>query len=385
MIKYFAKAIRHRFQKKVRLNILRPANSFPSLLHGDSYWFASPNLWEPSVLLALRDLCQPGMVVFDVGANFGGVTSAMSRLVGPMGTVCAFEASPRIIGYLQGNVVAQGHRNVTVFHRAVFSESNKLLMVYEGDHLNDSIYEDQSPTKAGNMIRTLALDDFCKESNLVPNLVKMDIEGAEFDAVQGFLNIIQRSQPHLILEQKNSDIQCYETLANLGYRFLDLSTYREIKNSQDFSRGKILMNILAIHKTKMADLPYPWPPTFESLLEIGETEIVEKGKSGLRLGKKSFPAGRYLIDCRFEAYGKDNNMVCQVDCGGKTIFRYNAYSKLLADTYTDWVIEVPFAGDLEIQFKFLDGTSDDSFVFRHIKVNRVKDYSMRTWPSFVLE
>jgi len=385
MIKYFVKAIKTWVEKKFKLKTPRATNNSPSFLHGDSYWFDSPNLWEPSVLLALRDLCRPGMVVFDVGANFGGITSAMSRLVGPRGTVCSFEASPRIIGHLQSNVVAQGYRNVTVYHRAVFSGSNQFLKVYEGGHLNDSIYENQSPTKVGHLVKTLALDDFCKASNLMPDLVKMDIEGAEFDALQGFLGVLQARHPTVILEQQNSDTRCFEALEKLGYLFLDLSSYQKITSAQDFHRGKSLMNVLAIHKSKITDLPYPWPPALEGLWKIGDAEIVEKGKNVLRLGKNSFPAGRYLFDCRFEAQGTNNNMVCQVECGGKAIFRYNAYSKLLAETYTDWVIEVPFAGDLEIQFKFLDGTSDDSFIFHHIQVNRVKNYTMRTWPSFVLE
>jgi FkbM family methyltransferase len=354
-------------------------------LCGDSYWFASPNLWEPSVLLALRDLCQPGMVVFDVGANFGGVTSAMSRLVGPMGTVCAFEASPRIIGYLQGNVVAQGHRNVTVYHRAVFSESNKSLKVFEGGHLNDSIFEDQSPTKVGHLVRTLALDDFCGKSNLVPDLVKMDIEGAEYDALKGFVETIQKKRPHLILEQQNSDIRCFEFLKEFSYLFLDLSSYQEIKTTRDFKAGKNLMNVLAVHKTRIGNLPYLWPPEIENICEIGQVEVIKKEKHLLILEKKALPQGRYLFDCQFQAAGTKNNMVCLVECNGRTIFRYNAYSKLLAETYTDWVVDVPFAGDLSIRFEFLDGTSDDSFVFHRIKVKKIKGLLVQQWPSIVLE
>ena len=38
-------------------------NAEPSrTIYGDSYWYASPNLWEPTVMLALRDLCKPGKI-----------------------------------------------------------------------------------------------------------------------------------------------------------------------------------------------------------------------------------------------------------------------------------------------------------------------------------
>ena len=40
-----------------------------STLYGDSYWYAGQNLWEPTVMLALQDLCKPGSIVFDVGGK----------------------------------------------------------------------------------------------------------------------------------------------------------------------------------------------------------------------------------------------------------------------------------------------------------------------------
>ena len=46
-------------------------------LYGIAPWYQE-NLWEPTVQIALRDLCKPGDVVFDVGANFAGLTTVMS-------------------------------------------------------------------------------------------------------------------------------------------------------------------------------------------------------------------------------------------------------------------------------------------------------------------
>ena len=98
------------------------------------------NFWEPSVQLALRDLIKPGSIIFDVGANLAGLAILMSRLTGPRGIVCAFEASPRIIELTHGNIIASGCNNIQLYHNAIFSESGKDLMIYAGGHLNDSIY-----------------------------------------------------------------------------------------------------------------------------------------------------------------------------------------------------------------------------------------------------
>lgn len=155
---------------------------------GISAWYEG-NLWEPPVQIALRDLCRPGDVVFDVGANFGGLTTVMSRMVGPRGIVCSFEASSRIVDICQKNIVMSGCNNVQIYHVAVYSKSNEIVPIYLGDHLNDSIYSRGNETSAFN-VNTLALDDFINFTNLVPNLVKIDIEEAEFDAVVGMINTI---------------------------------------------------------------------------------------------------------------------------------------------------------------------------------------------------
>ena len=81
------------FLQKLRAAALPPADpaaTFPL----QNWWEQS--FWEPTVALAIRDHCRPGDVVFDVGANAGALALMMSRLVGPRGIVCAFEASPRI-------------------------------------------------------------------------------------------------------------------------------------------------------------------------------------------------------------------------------------------------------------------------------------------------
>src|SRR2546423_2378031 len=67
--------------------------------------FWERNFWEPTVQFPIRDYCRPGDIVFDVGANAGGLSMLMSRLVGPRGVVCAFEASPRIIEITLNNLV----------------------------------------------------------------------------------------------------------------------------------------------------------------------------------------------------------------------------------------------------------------------------------------
>lgn len=343
--------------------------------YGDSFWYASPNLWEPPVQTALKDLCRPGATVFDVGANFGGLTSVMARLVGPRGMVCSFEASPRIFRHLQGNLVKQGHNNVTAYHCAVYSRSNERVRIYPGDHMNDSIY-DYGHGKSGEFywVNTVSLDSFCGKTGLVPSVIKMDIEGAEFDALNGAVELIAAHRPHLILEQQPNDTRCLDFLRRSGYQALDLNAYRLIESAADFPTNVSLRNVLFVHPTRSGDLAYQLPPRLDAVTELHAETFSRSGNSfsssvPIRLGP-----GRYVMDMSFAASGTSNELMCGVKVDGQVVFRYHGYSKLLADSYRDWVVDVTRDSDVELYFDFINGTFDDSFVVSGAHIRRLVDF-----------
>lgn len=339
---------------------------------GDAFWYAGPNLWEPSVALALRDLCVPGAVVFDVGANFGGVTSLMCRLVGPRGIVCSFEASPRIFGQLQNNIVVQGHTNATAYHCAVYSRSHELINVYVGDHLmSDSIFAPAHDTSHAHFtVGTLALDDFVAATELIPSLIKMDIEGAEHDALLGAAKLISAHRPHLVLEQQPNDGRCLELLLGAGYQAIDLSSYTAIESSRGFPRNVGVCNVLFVHESRAAELPYAIPPQRERVTELAEDDFVTR--DGSLVGRRLvLQPGRYLAELDYTASGKDNELMCGVRVDGRVTFRYHGYSKLLADSYRDWVFDVHRPGEIELYFEFVRRTSDPTFRVRGAMLSRL--------------
>lgn len=354
-------------------------------LYGDSHWYASPNLWEPTVMIALKDLCKPGDIVFDVGGNLGGLTSAMSRLVGPRGVVCTFEASPRIIGHLQSNVIKQGHHNVTVYHRAVYSRSNEIVTIYDGDHLNDSIYVENSPSKVGHPVKTVALDDFCLATGLYPEVVKMDIEGAEFDALNGFVRTIETVKPHLLLEQQATDMRCFSFLVTRGYLAMDLNSYQQIATVEDYPENAPLRNVLFIHKEKIDKTIYKQPLVDANPEVIAADAFVRNHLNGFTSKEFEFEPGRYLIDVDFSAVSMENEMMCGVRFDGADLFRYHGYSKLIADSYRDWVIEIPRRGNITIYFDFLNGTNDPSLAIHKVTVRKIENCRPSDWANIAVD
>lgn len=380
--------LKTRLRASVRETVLK-VNRLQTAPYGDSFWYEQPNLWEPPVQLALRDLCRSGAIVYDVGANFGGLTAVMSRLVGPRGVVVSFEASPRIIGHLQANIVKQGWGNVYLQHRAVYSRSGATVEIYPGDHLNDSIYKENSPagtsTAAAMRVKTVALDDFVEATKLVPALVKMDIEGAEFDALQGASKLLEAHRPHLLLEQQANDARCIDFVRARGYKCFDLNNYREIKSPEDYPAGVGLRNLLAIHAAVVDATPYKLPFKIESVTTVDRAQFIEKAEGVIYSQPLRLGPGRYLAEVSFQATGTNNEMWCGVEIDSSTVFRYHAYTKLLADSYRDWVFDVDADGDVSFFFRFLNGTTDPSFNIQHITVQRLVDFASPRLPPLVLD
>ncbi|MFM7573931.1 MAG: FkbM family methyltransferase [Snowella sp.] len=342
---------------------------------GVSPWYEE-NLWEPTVQIILRDLCKSGDIVFDVGANFAGLTTVMSRIVGPKGVVCAFEASPRIIDKTQRNLVLSGCNNVQLFHNAVYHTSGKKVKIFLGDHLNDSIYSEYGEDSSYE-VKTLALDDFIATTQIIPNLVKMDIEGAEFDALKGFVKTLKTAKPHLILETQREDTRCLDFLRDLGYSAIDLNTYQEITVIDDYPLGANIRNNLYIHRDRHLDTPYHLPFHFQEYKVLSEKHFNQQADGSTFLNEPLvLEAGRYVMDVDFTALGIDNEMMCGVKSEGVTIFQYHAYSHLLASSYRDWIIDLAETASITIYFQFQNGTRDDSFVIKGARINKIANIQL---------
>lgn len=84
-------------------------------------------------------------------------------------------------------------------------------------------------------IKTISLDDYCEDNNIVPQFVKVDIEGAEYVALKGFTKTLEKYGPALQIETHGREIdgiggsfeELLEFLAGIGYGFYNLEEGRQ--------------------------------------------------------------------------------------------------------------------------------------------------------------
>jgi FkbM family methyltransferase len=162
--------------------------------------------WEPEVIKVVIDTVKPGMTIIDVGAHIGYYTLIFAKCVGPAGCVLSFEPLPGNFALLQKNVQLNKLQNVQLFNQAVFSRTEGITITVDDDQPNPgsgSMYNAKGVRQY--QVDAISLDDFCKKSALRPDVLKMDVEGAEYDVLMGATETISRYRPKLLIELHHFD------------------------------------------------------------------------------------------------------------------------------------------------------------------------------------
>jgi FkbM family methyltransferase len=162
--------------------------------------------WEPAVIRAVAATVKTGMTVIDVGAHIGYYTLVFAKCTGADGRVYSFEPLPANFDLLQKNVRLNDLRQVHTIPKAVFSRNQEITLTVPDDQPhsgNGSMYLQAGV--AQTRINAVSLDSFCKESEIRPDVLKMDVEGAEYEVLMGAREIIEQCRPKLLIELHHFD------------------------------------------------------------------------------------------------------------------------------------------------------------------------------------
>ena len=152
--------------------------------------------YEPHVRRAVRERLDPGDVVVDVGANVGCIALLAATLVGESGSVVAVEPNPDNLQLLYAGMVLNDVANVRVLPHAASVRSE--VRSLSRDTSNTNLVAAQAPGRSV-YTQTVVLDEVLASLPRL-DLVKMDVEGHEIDAFDGFRAAIERHRPALVVE-----------------------------------------------------------------------------------------------------------------------------------------------------------------------------------------
>ncbi len=186
------------------------------------YWLAT---YEPELQTAVHDHVQPGMVVYDVGANIGYVSLLLAHQVGEDGKVFAFEALPANVERLKTNIrLNRRQEQISVVAAAVIDrDAPTTFLVHDSTSMGKAAGSAGRAEvyRQGITVDGITLDRFVLDHHHpLPQLIKIDIEGGEVLALKGMCRLLQSARPQLFVELHGEQAAraCWEMLTAAGYR-----------------------------------------------------------------------------------------------------------------------------------------------------------------------
>jgi FkbM family methyltransferase len=164
------------------------------------------------------------MVVYDLGANVGFLSLIFARLVGPEGRVVCFEPLASNAKQIEYNARLNNMTNITVRNEAVGGADGKVIFSVSDFPTTGQLEEiaNKADTResapAGVEVQMRSLDSTIAEGEVVPDLIKMDVEAAEVEALRGAAKLLKEKRPILIIEVHATNQEVQRILTEANYR-----------------------------------------------------------------------------------------------------------------------------------------------------------------------
>ena len=181
------------------------------------YWTGT---YEPHVQRAIVDSLAPGATFWDVGAHTGFFTMIAARHTGPTGHVVALEPASITRRRLEAGIALNGFRNVTVLPFALTATAGEAVLYRHGATSMWTLVPERGEEPGESVeTRTLAqLGDLGEP----PDLIKLDVEGAELEVLSTAAAFLHERRPPLIVEFTDPAMVSQARTMLRGYRFEQL-------------------------------------------------------------------------------------------------------------------------------------------------------------------
>ena len=111
-------------------------------------------------------------------------------MVGSHGHVYAFEPDPTLCSVLKKNIELNNLHNVSIFQTAISDKIGMSFFSINPEQDGDNRLESQKIRIDSIEVKTISIDKFCKDHDILPDFIKIDIQGYEPKAIQGMFNVL---------------------------------------------------------------------------------------------------------------------------------------------------------------------------------------------------
>ncbi len=202
--------------------------------------------WEPHISRVIKRYLPREGTFLDIGANIGYHTLFAASYLNEKGQVWAFEPIPWLVTQLRSSLKLNNLDNVQIENYALGDHNEKTeISIIDGNigasRLGSVLSEERVAAKIPVAVTTL--DSYQEQFGRL-DVVKIDVEGRELEALRGGRHLLEKFHPVIVMEFSPSIYEAdyqgkakdlISFLTALGYRFYDSKTNEELSVEQILS------------------------------------------------------------------------------------------------------------------------------------------------------
>ena len=190
--------------KKIILNFLKfKFYAYPQKKELSRWMIKNLKIWDKkNVELILNQIKNDNTVFIDIGCNYGAYSIPIAKIKNKINVYC-FDPSEKALNQLKENIKLNDIQNIKHFKIGI-GEKNRTAFLNDEikNYKNSGSYEINNKN-LGSKILINSIDNLIENKEIIPKkniIIKMDVEGYEFMALQGLLKTIKNFETFIFFE-----------------------------------------------------------------------------------------------------------------------------------------------------------------------------------------
>ncbi len=220
-----------------------------------SYDYILGEYENPETMRLFLSWLKPDTVYYDIGSNIG-YHALIANTIITEGEIYAFEPMPEVRAVFEKHISLNknliSHNSIKLSPLAISNQAGEVLFSNDVVFREGNTYIKTSDvfSSAKNKITVpcQSVDGFLQEGNKAPDVIKIDVEGAEYDVLLGAKDTLLQYKPNILLATHDYHLpgvqqKCVDFLHELGYDLKHTGSFNKYISGLD--------DYIAIHKSKL--------------------------------------------------------------------------------------------------------------------------------------
>ena len=220
-----------------------------------SYEYILGNYEDPAALKTFLSWLKTNTVYYDVGANIGFHSLTANRFI-TTGKIYSFEPLPSARNQFEKHISLNKKfirdNNIKLLPFAVSDTAKQVEFSNSKIAMDGNTYIKESPVFTGAakkiIVQCYSIDGLLEQGYDKPDIIKIDVEGAEYDVLRGAINALQEYKPNILLATHDCHLpgvqeSCVVFLKQLGYQLKHTGSHNKQLDGLD--------DYIAIHQSKL--------------------------------------------------------------------------------------------------------------------------------------